>query len=191
MSVSTGFGNYPPGVTDNDPHFDNWDEDQLDDEEPDEYEEALGNCSGFFDGGHFVCGAAGSEDCDARYVAGTGDDPLHEYFVKRDYKKREAWHFQFRRTVGGLFLEKAKRRGGAWIAARTLPAYVRQYASVAEPQTGKLARVNWDEGDVKLTKTLRYAATIEHKVPRPAGLVQADLKRLAGKHLRRPALFSR
>lgn len=26
MSVPTGSGNYPPGVTDNDPHFDCWDE---------------------------------------------------------------------------------------------------------------------------------------------------------------------
>jgi hypothetical protein len=42
MTVPTGFGNYPPGVTDNDPHFE--DMDDYDDEEPDEYEEALGNC---------------------------------------------------------------------------------------------------------------------------------------------------
>lgn len=42
-------------------------DDHLDsdyDEELDEYEEALGNCSGFMDDGFFVCGAAGSEDCD-------------------------------------------------------------------------------------------------------------------------------
>jgi hypothetical protein len=29
----TGWGNYPPGVTDNDPHFDNWDERDEDDTE--------------------------------------------------------------------------------------------------------------------------------------------------------------
>jgi len=63
MGIPTGIGNYPPGVTDNDPHFGNYEED-YDDEEPDEYEEALGNCSGFMDGGFFVCGAAGSEECD-------------------------------------------------------------------------------------------------------------------------------
>lgn len=36
------------------------------DEEPDEYEEALGNCSGFMDPSDqiFWCGATGSEDCD-------------------------------------------------------------------------------------------------------------------------------
>jgi hypothetical protein len=59
MGVPTGNGNYPPGVTDNDPHFDDFN-DQLDDEiELDEYEA--------FDchmdrSGH--CGAAGSEDCE-------------------------------------------------------------------------------------------------------------------------------
>lgn len=30
----TGIGNYPPGVTDNDPHFDNWG-DRDEDDEPD------------------------------------------------------------------------------------------------------------------------------------------------------------
>ena len=30
MSVSTGIGNYPPGVTDNDPHFDDWEQDEPD-----------------------------------------------------------------------------------------------------------------------------------------------------------------
>lgn len=62
MGVPTGIGNYPAGVTDNDPHFGSYDDDY--DDEPDEYEEALGNCSGFMDGGYFVCGAVGSEDCD-------------------------------------------------------------------------------------------------------------------------------
>lgn len=39
-----------------------------DDYEPDEFEEAMYDCHGFFDPnpetGHFTCGAAGSEDCD-------------------------------------------------------------------------------------------------------------------------------
>lgn len=62
--VPTGAGNYPPGVTDNDPHFgEDWD-DHCDEEEPDEYEEALGNCHSFLDAGVYVCMAAGSEDCD-------------------------------------------------------------------------------------------------------------------------------
>jgi hypothetical protein len=34
VSVPTGFGNYPPGVTDNDPHFGSYEEDYDDD--PDE-----------------------------------------------------------------------------------------------------------------------------------------------------------
>lgn len=34
------------------------------DDKIDELDEALFNCSGFFDGEYFVCGAAGSEDCD-------------------------------------------------------------------------------------------------------------------------------
>lgn len=54
-------GNYPPGVTDNDPHFEDWDNEAGED---DEFEEALGNCHAFLDGGRYVCGAAGSEDCD-------------------------------------------------------------------------------------------------------------------------------
>lgn len=40
----------------------------FDECEPDEFEEAAQNCHGFFDPdpktGVFVCGAAGSEDCD-------------------------------------------------------------------------------------------------------------------------------
>ena len=63
MGVPTGAGNYPAGVSDNDPHFDNYDED-CDDEEPDEYEEALGNCHSFLEGGVYICMAAGSEECD-------------------------------------------------------------------------------------------------------------------------------
>lgn len=66
MSVPTGAGNYPPGVTDNDRHFsgddDDFDEDY--DEEPDELEQAMGDCHAFLDGGRYVCMAIGSEDCD-------------------------------------------------------------------------------------------------------------------------------
>lgn len=40
------------------------DDEMYPDEEPDEYEEALGNCHAFVDGDVFVCGAVGSEDCD-------------------------------------------------------------------------------------------------------------------------------
>jgi hypothetical protein len=40
------------------------DDDEFDEYEPDEFEEAMSNCCGFFDGGYFVCAAAGSEDCD-------------------------------------------------------------------------------------------------------------------------------
>lgn len=40
------------------------DEPELDDYEPDEWEEELDNCHGWFDDGRFVCGAVGSEDCD-------------------------------------------------------------------------------------------------------------------------------
>lgn len=45
-----------------------WYEPDYDDEEPDEYEEALGNCHGWFENlgaGHFMCGAVGSENCDS------------------------------------------------------------------------------------------------------------------------------
>lgn len=65
MSVPTGAGNYPPGVTDNDPHFEG--DDYEEDYEHDEFEEAAGNCHAFFEGGPngvFVCMAIGSEDCD-------------------------------------------------------------------------------------------------------------------------------
>lgn len=44
-----------------------WTQEEIDDElvdEEDELDEALMNCSGFLDGGVFVCSAAGSEDCD-------------------------------------------------------------------------------------------------------------------------------
>ena len=41
-----------------------YDEDHGYDYEPDEYEEAMANCCGHFEGGVFVCGAVGSEDCD-------------------------------------------------------------------------------------------------------------------------------
>lgn len=40
MSVPTGFGNYPAGVTDNDPHFGSWEEDE--DFEDDPAESVLG-----------------------------------------------------------------------------------------------------------------------------------------------------
>lgn len=49
------------------PEFDE-DRDIFDCDEPDEYEDAMQNCHGWFDPnpetGVFVCGAAGSEDCD-------------------------------------------------------------------------------------------------------------------------------
>lgn len=38
--------------------------DDFEDDEPDEYEKAISNCCGFFEGGYFMCGAVGSEDCD-------------------------------------------------------------------------------------------------------------------------------
>ncbi len=41
---------------------DDYYEDDFGEEDP--LEEALSNCSGFMDGEYFVCGAAGSEDCD-------------------------------------------------------------------------------------------------------------------------------
>lgn len=40
------------------------DEPEFGDYEPDEREEDLDNCHGWFDDGRFVCGAVGSEDCD-------------------------------------------------------------------------------------------------------------------------------
>ena len=49
------------------PYDDYFDEPEFD-EEGDEYEEAMGNCHGWFENngkGSFVCGAVGSEDCDA------------------------------------------------------------------------------------------------------------------------------
>jgi hypothetical protein len=48
------------------PQDNDYDEPDFD-EEPDEYEEALGNCHGWFEDegkGVFVCGAVGSEMCD-------------------------------------------------------------------------------------------------------------------------------
>jgi len=39
MSVPTGFGNYPPGVTDMDPHFDSEDEGGDDSEERQRYDD--------------------------------------------------------------------------------------------------------------------------------------------------------
>lgn len=42
-------------------------EHEYDENEPDELEEAMSNCCGWFEegeNGRFVCGAAGSEDCD-------------------------------------------------------------------------------------------------------------------------------
>ena len=42
-------------------------EHEYDENEPDEFEEAIGNCCGWFEegeNGRFVCYAAGSEDCD-------------------------------------------------------------------------------------------------------------------------------
>jgi hypothetical protein len=50
-----------------DESYDESDSDRDDedfDDEPDEFEEALGNCHAFLDGGVYVCMAAGSEDCD-------------------------------------------------------------------------------------------------------------------------------
>jgi len=52
------------------PGYDDWKTrapyDDYDDEEPDEYEEAMGNCHGWHEDqtGHFVCGDVGSEECD-------------------------------------------------------------------------------------------------------------------------------
>lgn len=34
------------------------------DDEGDEFDEAIGNCHAFLDGGYYVCMAAGCEDCD-------------------------------------------------------------------------------------------------------------------------------
>jgi hypothetical protein len=51
------------------------------DEEPDEYEEALGNCHAFIDGGFMVCMAVGSEDCDEcpfNSDLGKSEDQLQE-----------------------------------------------------------------------------------------------------------------
>jgi len=42
-------------------HSDDWYEG---DDEPDEFDEAIGNCHSFIEGGYFVCMAAGSEECD-------------------------------------------------------------------------------------------------------------------------------
>jgi hypothetical protein len=44
-----------------------FEEPDFEDDELDEYEEAMHNCHGWFENnskGHFVCGAVGSEDCD-------------------------------------------------------------------------------------------------------------------------------
>ena len=61
-------------------------EHQYDENEPDEFEEAIGNCCGWFEegeNGRFVCGAAGSEDCDF-------DCPYREE-VERSMRAQAGW----------------------------------------------------------------------------------------------------
>jgi hypothetical protein len=45
--------------------YDHWlDQPDEPNEEEDEYEQAIGNCHSFLDGGVYVCMSVGSEDCD-------------------------------------------------------------------------------------------------------------------------------
>ena len=122
----------------------------------------------------------------SQHVLDTGTDPLEEFIIKREIKRRERWTFQFTNSICGMLLVKA-RRNGIVFAPKDLPKHVREYAGVTRvigrgPAAG-CAHVHWQQGDVELSRNGRYTETIDHRIPRKAAVIKRELQARARKHL--------
>lgn len=128
----------------------------------------------------------------SRHVAATGCDPLGEFNVPRTTKRKERYTAAFRLSIIGAALV-AVRRAGKVVPLRELPQRVADYLEVERLNgaAGNLRfRGGWQEliglNSVKVYRgTARVTFTMENEEPRPDAAVEADLRRLARRHLRK------
>lgn len=69
------------------------------------------------------------------YVARTGDDPVHEFRLPTEHKKKRKWQARVRRWLGdskhGLKVTGVRRRGvGLWFPIGNAPQEVRDYLQI-------------------------------------------------------------
>lgn len=123
----------------------------------------------------------------SRHVLETGQDPLGEFMVKRQIKRKERWEFRFRPSILGVVVQQA-RRAGRGCSPKALPAHVQEYLTL-KPGTAVLTGFkNWRElaESVDNAKPGVWSAhTIENVQPRTQERITRDLRAAARRHLQR------
>lgn len=122
----------------------------------------------------------------SQHVAQTGEDPLHEYLVRRERKLREVWGFQFNTSIVGPVL-LAARRGRTVVPAAEIPDHVRAFLGLRDDSRRLGCAETWAEfaelvPGVKPRVWLRQE--IEHKVPRAPKTVTRELRAVARRWLK-------
>jgi hypothetical protein len=120
----------------------------------------------------------------AAHVAATEQDPLGNYYIRRERTERQSWAFQFNKSIIGPVLLRA-RRGRRDVPARELPQHVREFLGL-DAQARRLEGLSWDELEasnpgLKAGRWARY--TIEHRAPRKPETVARELRAAARRDL--------
>ena len=124
----------------------------------------------------------------AQHVVETGEDPLREYFVKRETVKRETWHFRIVPSILGACVTQARHGKRFDFDPRYLPPHVVAYLNLAVKSNALQDFPRWklfEETfpDYKPGTWMRHA--IEHRVPRNPETVTRELRAMARRHLKR------
>jgi hypothetical protein len=119
-----------------------------------------------------------------RHCLETGDDPLDEITGLYPRKVRERWTLEFKPSILGMILTRARRGRHEWTRPEALPQHVLDYAGV-DCRNPARPVATWKPEDVKLTRNGRHTETLERSVPRNPAHVRAHIRRVARRHLAR------
>lgn len=127
-----------------------------------------------------------------QYVIDTGTDPLGEYFVKHDSKRTTRWQFCAQQSIGGIVLHYVRKDGrGPRLTGEGIPTDVREFLCLRAVRPGLDYIDGFNDIDVLKAEahevTWQRARTLQvlgkfpltAKVPRSAGAIARDLRRLA------------
>lgn len=117
----------------------------------------------------------------AQHVAATGEDPLGNYYVKRETRRNETWFFSFGKSIVGPVLLRA-RRGRREVFVSQLPQHVRDYLNLHAHNHRLLDFSTWADLEAALpgVKPGRWLKqSIEHRAPRKLETVARELRAAA------------
>jgi hypothetical protein len=124
----------------------------------------------------------------SRYVIETGEDPLREFFIKRETIKREIWYFRIVPSILGACVKQARHGKRSDFDPRYLPQHVAAYLNAAVKSNALQDFPKWKQFEeafpsYKPGTWMRHV--IEHLAPRDSGTIARELQAAARRHLKR------